>query len=98
MAKKKSLQEQVRSKYPEFPEAVDGLSVEDLKKRVLSYSKENENVNDELARLNEPGNALYIAKAAVSEIAGPFNDAKKAIKMKISYLVQLIEEKGGSVP
>lgn len=98
MAKKKSLQQQVREKYPEFPEAVDGLSVDSLKAKILEYNKENENVNAHLEKLNQPGEALYEAKAAVSEITGPINDTKKAIKMKISYLVQLIEEKGGSVP
>lgn len=98
MAKKLDVKKKVQKNYPEFPEAVDGLSVSDLKQELLRYAKENENVTDHLNRLNEPGEALYLAKANVSEITGPINDAKKAIKLKMSYLVSLIEEKGGSVP
>lgn len=88
----------VQKAYPEFPEAVDGMSVDSLKQELLRYAKETENVVQHLENLNEPGEVLYLAKAAVSEITGPINDAKKAIKLKMSYLVSLIEEKGGSVP
>jgi hypothetical protein len=91
------LTEKVQKKYPEFTEVVDGMSVENLKKSILQYNKHNEEINDQVNLLNEPGNALYLAKAAVSEITGPINDSRTAIKLKISYMVQLIEEKGGSV-
>lgn len=92
------INKKVQKAYPEFIEAVDGLAVDDLKKKLLSYAKENEVVQAHVKAISEPGEALYLAKAAVSEITGPINDTKKAIKLKMSYLVLLIEEKGGQVP
>lgn len=94
----KSVREKIQKDHSYFSDTVDGMSVEDLKQEILRYTNETETVNKTLESLNEPGEALYLAKAAVSEITGPINDAKKAIKLKISYLALLVEEKGGSLP
>jgi len=95
---KKSVKQQIQEKHEYFSDAVDSMGVDQLKTQILSYTKETENVTKALEQLCEPGEALYLAKAAVSEITGPINDTKKALKLKISYLALLVEEKGGSLP
>lgn len=98
MAKKRDVRKLILKDHEYFAQAVDGLAVDALKQEVLRYAAETEKTTAYLEQLNEPGNPLYAAKAAVSEIVGPINDAKKGIKLKLSYLSLLIEEKGGSLP
>jgi hypothetical protein len=94
MAKgKKTLAEKVQKEMPEFAGTVDGLSVDELEKRISTYAKEGESV--ETAKENDEG--LQAAKEQVKEFNAPYSDAKKAIRMKIKYLIQLVGEKGGSV-
>lgn len=88
---KKDIRTIVQKQFPEFPEVVDGLSTEDLEKRISSYAKEAENVED----AKEADEALNEAKDQVAEFSAPYKDAKKAIRLKIRYLIQLLKEKGG---
>lgn len=93
MAKnKKDIRVTVQKLFPEFPEVVDSLSVDDLEKRLSQYAKEAENVQD----AKEADEALEEAKNQVSEYSAPYSDAKKAIRLKMRYLIALIGDKGGS--
>jgi len=93
MAKqKKNIQEVVQKEYPEFTASVDGLSVDDLNQRLATYAKEDEAVDD----AKEADEGLEEAKSRVTELSGPYRDAKKAIKLKMKYLVNLVKEKGGA--
>lgn len=93
MAKaKKDIKAIVQKQFPEFPEVVDGLSLDDLEKRISTYAKEAENVNDAM----DADEGLQGAKDQVAEYSAPYKDAKKAIRLKIRYLIQLVKDKGGN--
>lgn len=91
MAKEKNIRLTVQKQFPEFPEVVDGLSVDELEKRLATYTKEAEAVEQAKKR----DGALNTAKDQVSEYSAPYKDAKKAINLKVKYIIQLIGEKGG---
>jgi hypothetical protein len=92
MKPKKDIKSIVQKQFPEFPEVVDGLSLEDLEKRISTYAKEAENIED----AKEADEGLAAAKDQVAELSAPYKDAKKAIRLKIRYLIQLVKDKGGN--
>jgi len=88
---KKSFTEQVEKEYPDFVAVVAGLSVEDLDKRLSDYAKEQENA----LKAQEEDTELESTKEKLKELKAPYNDVKKALRLKMRYLIKLIEEKGG---
>lgn len=88
---KKSVVETVQEKYPEFTPTVDGLSLADLENKLSTYAKEAEKVLEAM----EDDEELEQAKASVTELRGPYTDAKKAIRLKMRYIIALIKDKGG---
>lgn len=93
MGKKKDIKHEVQKKYPDFSEAVDGLSVGDLETRLSTYAKELVKIK-EAKEADEKLNDVLALKA---ELEGPYKDAKKAVELKSEYMVTLIREKGGQV-
>lgn len=91
MAKEKNIRLTIQKQFPEFPEVVDGLSVDELEKRLSEYTKRNEATDAAKKR----DGALNTAKDQVAEYSAPYKDAKKANNLKIKYIIQLIGEKGG---
>jgi hypothetical protein len=89
----KSTKQQVQKDYPDFADAVAGLSVADLEARLLSYAKEVEKLSE--AKKEKIGARLEDLAAQKKELEGPFKDAAKAIRLKSRYLLMLISEKGG---
>lgn len=93
MAKaKKSLQEKVQEEQPEFAGEVAGLSVDQLNARLADQAKAaewNEQAKEDDEELEE-------AQAHASELGAPYRDAKKAIRLRSRYLIDLIKEKGGT--
>lgn len=89
---KKSVQEKVQKEFPEFTATVDGLSVADLEGKLASYAK-NQN---EIEASQEADEELQNTKALLKELNGPYNDSKKAVKLKMKYIIALIKEKGGN--
>ena len=83
--------EKIQRQFPDFVEMVDSMSVEQLEGRLNIYAKELEKVK--IAK--ERDVALNSAKNLVSELSAPYNEAKKAIELKTSYIIMLIAEKGG---
>lgn len=81
----------VQKKFPDFVEMVDSMSVADLEGRINIYAKELEKVRNAQDEDKELNNAKELAK----ELSAPYRDAKKAIELKISYIITLIGEKGG---
>lgn len=75
----------------QFLEEVAGLDVETLEKRISGYQKSLEESEEH----KEENTALQNARNELSSLVGPYNDIKKAIKVKTSYLIALIKEKGG---
>lgn len=74
-----------------FVEVADAMSVKDLEAKILSYTKERENLKDILKTKDEIVRAANLLK----EIKQPFSDGIKMIDLKVAYMISLIEEKGG---
>jgi hypothetical protein len=89
----------VEKKYPEFVEDIEKFNVDELESRLVYLAKEKEKVLEakKLAEENMADGALGNLKYQVSLIEGPINDAKKAIDLKTSYIIKMIEERGGNV-
>ena len=88
---KKNIKEVVQGKYPEFTDVVDGMGLIELEAMLSKYAKEAEKVSDAM----EADEALESAKEEASRLAGPYRDAKKAIRLKSRYLIASIKDKGG---
>lgn len=89
---KKDIRTIIQKQFPEFIDAVDGLSTDEIEKRISGYAKESQNVDD----AKDADEGLADAKAQVAELSAPYKDAKKAINLKIRYLIQLLKDKGGN--
>lgn len=76
----------------EFEGAVLGLSVQALKERIAQMQKDL----DESEEHKKENQALADLKSEVATIEGPYNDVKKAVKVKTKYCIELIKEKGGA--
>ena len=75
---------------PEFKDAADASSVDDLKKIIVECEGNLYTIEKEI----EEDQQLAGAKEVVKEIAGPYRDAKKAQQAKIQYALLLLEGKG----
>lgn len=75
----------------EFMESVMGLSNKDLEARISQMQK----ALDESEEHREANEALKNAKDEVKLLSGPYNDVKKAVKLKTKYIITLLKEKGG---
>jgi len=75
----------------EFISTVSGLSTEQLKSRITSLQTELRESEDH----KEENEQLKNARQLVSELSGPYRDVQKAVKLKTSYLIDLIRERGG---
>jgi hypothetical protein len=75
----------------EFKEEVDSLSIAQLESRITTMQKGLEE-SEEHREANEP---LRRAKDEVAELNGPYNDVRKAVKIKTKYIIQLLRSKGG---
>lgn len=90
--KEKTLREIVDDKYEGFVDEVDRLSIPELEMRISRYQKSLQE-SEEHRENNEVLNKL---KDEVSTLSGPYNDVKKAVKLKTKYIIELIKEKGGA--
>lgn len=88
---KKDVRTKAQKQIPDFVEVVDALGLPDLEKRLNTLAKQAEEVES----AKESDEALEDAKNAVSELGAPYRDAKKEIRLKTRYIIQLIGEKGG---
>lgn len=89
---KKSLQEKVQEELPEFASEVAGASVQDLNNRLAELAKASE----QSEQAKEDDEELIEAQAHASELAAPYRDAKKMIRLKSRYIIATIKEKGGT--
>lgn len=88
---KQSVQDKVAKDLPEFADAVVGLSVDELNARLSQCAKDAETIRDQ----KEEDEELEQARAQVAEFAGPYNEGLRITRLKIRYLISLINEKGG---
>lgn len=93
MAKPKlSLKEKVQKEMPEFADEVGALSVQDLNNRLANLAKANE----ENEQKKEDDEELETARETASELAAPYKDATKALRLKSRYIIAMIKDKGGA--
>ncbi len=89
---KKSLQQKVQEKMPEFASEVAALSVQDLNNRLAALAKAAEWNETK----KEEDEELSAAQAEAAELSAPYRDAKKELRTKSKYVIALIQEKGGA--
>lgn len=75
----------------EFRDEVWGQTTSQLEDRIATLQKQL----DESEEHKSENVALRDAKYEVSIIEGPYNDVKKAVKVKTKFLIELIKDKGG---
>lgn len=88
-AKELALKTKAQKDYPEFTDSVDSLQLADLEKNLLTLAKYREET--EMAKKKDE--ELEKAKEEVKELQAPYNDALKALKVKMAYLGLLIQER-----
>lgn len=79
----------IQKEMPEFVKEVDGLSQSDLEGRLVQLAKDTKEVDD----AKDADEGLKAAREEAASLAAPYRDAKKAIKAKSSYIVELLKEK-----
>lgn len=77
----------------EFVGEVEGLSVEQLEKRLSDLAKGLE-AN---ARAKKDDEGLEDARAEVRKLSGPYNDTAKAVRLRTKFVIELIGQKGGKI-
>lgn len=88
----KDFRGKVQKDYPEFADEIHSLSSDELNGRLARMAKDLEIVEDE----KEADEKLNETRAALAELAGPYRDSKKAIKLKSKYIIALLKERGES--
>ena len=85
------LEEKIKKANPEFAEEVAALSIEELDRRLAQLAKDLEATED----AKDADSELAQAQETVTQLAAPYRDAKKALRLKSRYVIGLIKEKGG---
>lgn len=85
------LSEKVQKQFPGYCEEVTALSVEHLEARLVEMAKGL--VDTQAAQ--EADEELQMIREKAKELGEPYRDAKKSIKLRSSYVIELIREKGG---
>lgn len=88
-SKELAIKDKVQKDYPEFTDSVDSLKLADLESNMLQMAKYREET--EMAKKKDE--ELEKAKAEVKELQAPYNDALKALKLKMAYLGLLIKDR-----
>ena len=90
MKPKKNIEEVMVKENPEFVSEVASLSTEELDARIAQLAKDLEAVDE----AKEADEALKDLRDQVSIASAPYNESKKALKLKTKYLIQLMKSRG----
>lgn len=90
MKNSKSARDQIQESNPEFLEEVASLGKEALEHRIAELAKAEAAVN----KAKEDDSGLQDLKDQVKIASAPYSETKKAIKLKIKLLLELLEDKG----
>lgn len=96
--KKKDPKTAVENEYPDFVEAVRGMSVVDLEKKLSTMSKHRVQTNEAMERdekLSKTKDQIKELNELKKELEGPYKDTIEAVDLQSNYVVLLIREKGG---
>ena len=89
MKTKISTEDKIRKDNPEFVAEVSKLDTLALEKRLSDLAKGAEEVED----AKEADETLESARSNVIELAAPYRDAKKSIRLKMRYIISILKEK-----
>ena len=81
----------VQKDYPDFAAEVQGLDADAIKARIVQL----QSALEESEAFREADESLARAKEEVKQLSAPYNEVRKAVRQKTSYLVQLLNDKGG---
>lgn len=87
---KKSVTEQVQENYPEFADEVNTLSTEQMNDRLATFAKHREEVQD----TKDADEGLQEAREKAKELAAPYIDAQKAIRLKSKFIIGILKDRG----
>lgn len=82
--------EKCQSEYPDFCNEVDSLDGAQLKARIVKLQQGLQ----ESEACKEKDEEYQAAREQVKELGAPYRDIKKAVRLKTSYLVELLKERG----
>lgn len=82
--------EKCEKEYPDFVSEVQALDGAQLKARIVKLQQGLE----ESEAHKEANEELKSARANCTELSAPYRDVRKAVKLKTSYLIELLNEKG----
>lgn len=89
MKSKKSVQDTVREEMPEFVDEVASLTADQLNSRLAQLAKDTESLLD----AKEADEGLNEARETASQLAAPYKDGVKMIRLKTRYLLSLLKER-----
>lgn len=89
---KKNVKQTVEELYPDFTSEVGALPLDSLEKRLSSYAKRAE----EIEEAKEGDEELERTKELLSELAAPYRDGKKEVRLKSRYIIAMIKDRGGN--
>lgn len=86
---KKSLDQVIREEHLEFAEAIDAASVADMDNRLAELAKNHEQVLE----AKDADDGLAAAREEANNLAAPYNDSLKLIRLKSKYIVKIQKER-----
>jgi hypothetical protein len=84
---KKNIREFVQKELPDFVNEVSGLSSQDLDARLAQLAKDIQAVDD----AKDADEELQSLSDSLKVARGPYQDAKKVLRKKTSYIIDLLK-------
>lgn len=84
-----TVQKKLDNDFPGYSDAVNGMTLSELRDSVLSMSKNVE----EIKLAKEADQALQDASALAKELAAPYNEAAKKAAQKLQFMNLLLKSK-----
>lgn len=88
---KKDIRTQVKEEFPEFFDSMQSAQSDELNLTLAMLAKGREETQD----AKEADEALEQAQITARELAAPYRDAQKAIRLKSKFIVTVLKERGG---
>lgn len=82
--------EKFEKEYPEFVSEAQSLDDSQLDARLAQLAKDGAAVDE----AKEADEGLTQAREALSQLSAPYRDSKKAIKLKVKYIISILEARG----
>jgi len=87
---KRDLRTVIAEDYPEFHDEIQNANQDQLNDRLAELAKNREEIQDQ----KESDEVLEEAKARASELAAPYRDAQKLIRLKSRFIIMTLKDRG----